>query len=708
MQAFTYELNNVLAPERRFIIPTYQRDYEWTKDGQWKLLHEDLVEAAKRLQKVRANALARGENQLKDESKVTPHFLGAIVCEQLPSPTGGVNQRAVIDGQQRLTTLQLLARGILDVVLEGGSSRARAVRKLISNPADDLYDPKDVFKLWPRRKDREVWPDAMADIVPSADGHRYLEARSFFAEQTREAIRTDIPASVTLDAIVDALLGLFKLVVIDLEPNDDAQVIFEVLNGRQSPLSASDLVKNLLFLRADLNGERELDELYDAYWAHFDDEWWAKNVGTGHAARGRRDVLMSNWLTAVTGAEANVGHLYHEVRNYLDEDGITPTVVLKQLHTYALAYQEVYGRIPIASQRLSRSYAHIETSGVTAAAPLLLWLRTLPAAVLSTNAHEEAATAIESWVIRRILTSANTRGYGGFFVDVLKAGRNAHGAGADIASAIIDALDADSIGRGWPTDAEVMEAFKNNRFYNSLRQDRIRLILSAIDWQLREENTGAEPAEFDYGKLQIEHLMPQKWGTHWSLQVEEPAQRELASQRRDSVVQRMGNLTLVTPRFNTDVSNLGWDIKRPEFVKQSILQLNKPVAGADTWDEAAIDERAGQLAAVACRVWPRPLPTGKGVPKVGAEPVASYDQAEKPGTTTKPANGQRFLNSKRNAERIPDLGDFKQGEKVATNNGLTWIVQGPAQGGTTLKLTRRLENGKTESTFRFARNITRA
>ncbi len=708
MKANTYELKEVLSSGKRFNIPIYQRNYEWTKDEQWALLHEDLVEAARRLQQARAAAVAKGDNQLEAESTVAPHFLGAVVCEQLLSPTGGVDQRVVIDGQQRLTTLQLLARSVLDVVLESGQPRVAALRKLISNPEEDLRDPRDAFKLWPRRKDRDIWPDAMADIAPTLDGHPYLEARRYFADQTREAIRADLPRSVTLDEVVDALLGLFKLVVIDLEKNDDAQVIFEVLNGRQSPLSASDLVKNLLFLRADLKGENELDALYDAHWTHFDDEWWTKTIGAGHAARGRRDVLMSNWLTAVTGSETNVGHLYQGVRNYLGDRRITTTEVLKQLHMYARAYQELYARTPIESQRLSRSYARIETSGVTAAAPLLLWLRTLPVAVLSMDAHEEVVTAIESWVIRRILTSANTRGYGAFFVDVLKAGRKALESGDDIVSAIFRALDADSAGRAWPTDSEVVEAFRDKRFYNSLRQDRIRLILGAVDWQLREENSGAEPAEFDYGKLEIEHVMPQKWRSHWPLEVEDDAQRELAAQQRDSVVHRMGNLTLVTARFNKDVSNLSWDVKRPELAKQSILLLNKTVSGADAWDETVIEKRARQLAAVACRVWPRPLQTEKSVvPKVEPGSAAAFDAQEEPQPDTAPSSEQRFFNSSRNAERMPDLGDFKQGEKVITHDGRTWVVQGPAQGGTTLKLTRKLENGESQSIFRFARNINR-
>src|SRR5204862_1272112 len=134
----------------------------------------------------------------------------------------------------------------------------------------------------------------------SVDGyasHLYAKARGYFAARTRTSLNGFAPDQ-RLDVLVDAALSLFKIVVIDLEDNDDAQVIFEVLNGRQTPLSPADLVKNLLFLRAELADESELQSLYDLYWAPFDDAWWKTTVGRGHAARGRRDVLLSSWLAS--------------------------------------------------------------------------------------------------------------------------------------------------------------------------------------------------------------------------------------------------------------------------------------------------------------------------------------------------------------------------------------------------------------------------
>ena len=259
MDAKTYPLQEILKPERRYIIPTFQRDYEWTLDGQWRLLFEDLESTADRLLDARASQSESSVVLKNKEQNVTPHFLGAIMCASLPFATGGVALRSVIDRQQRLTTIQLLVRGLSDVLQEAGSDGRKSVRRMLFNPDDVVDSPEEVHKLWPRRRDREVWPTAMGDAVPAYAGskdHLYLRARRF-AEAVRESVRSDAgePDSERLQALADALSSLSKLVVIDLEENDDAQVIFEVLNGRQTPLAAIDLVKNLLFLRGELADE---------------------------------------------------------------------------------------------------------------------------------------------------------------------------------------------------------------------------------------------------------------------------------------------------------------------------------------------------------------------------------------------------------------------------------------------------------------------
>lgn len=610
VDAKTYPLQDILKPERRYVIPTFQRDYEWTLDGQWRLLFEDLASTADRLLEVRLGG-DEGSKLKAKEQAVSPHFLGAIVCAGLPFATGGVALRSVIDGQQRLTTVQLLIRGLADVLAETSSERTKTVRRMLFNPDDVVESPEEVFKLWPRRRDRELWPVAMGDALPDYDQaapHRYLEARGYFADAAREYATEDGGIDpVRLVALADALASLFKVVVIDLDDNDDAQVIFEVLNGRQTPLSAIDLVKNLLFLRGEL-AEDDVEKLYDTYWAQFDDDWWKQAVGRGHAQRGRRDVLLSVWLTAVTGYEANVGHLYREARDYLANGPDTETI-LRQLSDYALTYQTIYEALPSHDERLFQVYRNLRALEITTAIPLLAWLHTVPHEQLPHADHVRAAQAVESWAMRRVYVGAQTRGYGSFLARVLREAKAAAASGSNIADAVVTALSTGAL--PWPSDEEVLDAFVTRKFYDSMSQMRLRLLLGAIDRLLRSEDQHEPPASIDYDNLQIEHVMPRAWQQHWPIHDEgvtiKPDENDprwlTRSDQRRRVVDSIGNLTLVTGTFNRGVSNLGWTTKRPEFERQRSLVINYPLARSDQWDEAAIRERARVFAEAVSRLW---------------------------------------------------------------------------------------------------------
>ena len=504
MKADTYELKTILTLERRYVIPTFQRDYEWTEDGQWELLFDDLESVADKLGAKRREFEAAGQPVAKADQRVAPHFLGAIVLDLLPTSAGSLDARSVIDGQQRLTTIQLLVRAVLDVLTEIGSRRVHQVRRLIQNPSDITPNLEDRYKLWPRRRDRDVWCLAMADEQPPTDSHHlYFSARAYFSERTRQALQAMGPSGA--DLLVDALLSLFKLVVIDLEDNDDGQVIFEVLNGRQTPLSATDLVKNLLFLRAELDSEAELERLYDKHWAYFDDPWWRKEVGRGHAARGRRDMLLSAWLTAATGTEVSVGHLYSEVRHYLDIGSHKTIDILPALSVAAQAFRDI-DEIPSSiPRRMAVAYRRLNRLSVTTALPLLVWLRTLPSVQLSAADHARAAITVDSWVMRRILVGANTRGYGKRFVDVLKGAQAAARAGTSVVEAVEQGLLEAGDNLTWVTDAQIEDAFVNRTFYGVVGRDRLRLILGAIDYQMHVDHPLGEHPSFDYDALQIEH-----------------------------------------------------------------------------------------------------------------------------------------------------------------------------------------------------------
>src|SRR6476619_1803113 len=85
----------VFMQPQRLVVPLFQRPYVWNEENQWEPLWNDVVRVAERLL-----------NQ--PSGKHHPHFLGAVVLQQTPRQTGLMQERTIIDGQQRLTTLQLL------------------------------------------------------------------------------------------------------------------------------------------------------------------------------------------------------------------------------------------------------------------------------------------------------------------------------------------------------------------------------------------------------------------------------------------------------------------------------------------------------------------------------------------------------------------------------------------------------------------------
>jgi hypothetical protein len=618
VKAETRTLQGVLHGDRRFVIPVYQRPYVWTQEKQWEPLWQDIEATVQRLGEARVAGAQRGLDAAKADDGAPPHFLGAIVIEQSPTKTGDVETRLVVDGQQRLTTIQLMLRGVLDALDEVDSSkqlRAKLRKALLNDP--EVVSKDQLYKLEPRPAERGEYLAAMDHGQPGADGgSKFAAARMFFKSEAKDfLLHANVPADPYGEGhrdehraalLVATLLGLVKLVVIDLEEVDDAQVIFEALNARNTPLTATDLVKNLLFMRAQAQ-HHDPQALYDTSWKRFDDhaEWWQEPVGVGHAQRARQDWLLGDWLIAQRGRVISVGRLYGEFRGWLDASGTKPYDALVTLNSYADAYEALNGRRSGASAAELTAYSHIERLNITVATPVLLWLLVQPTDVLGPVEREKAFRAIESYVVRRMAAKYQTRAYGQVFGDVLKAAQAATG---DPGRAVVEALRGSPQGYVWPSDDEIRAAFADGRYYGpgGVNQDRLRLILGAIDRRLHAQAMKTEQVDMSYDGLQIEHVIPQSWRTTWKVETSDEASQILAEQDRERHVNRIGNLTLVTGPLNIGLSNDPWAAKRAALAEHSILRLNSLLVAEPDWHEERIDERSEWLADELSLVWAGP------------------------------------------------------------------------------------------------------
>ena len=396
--------------------------------------------------------------------------------------------------------------------------------------------------------------------------------------------------------------------VIDLEDVDDAQVIFEALNARNTPLSATDLVKNLLFMRAQAKGD-DPQKLYEEVWARFDkaDDWWRELIGPGHARRARQDWLMGDWLIAQLGRVINVGRLYGEFRSWLDSSGTSAIDALHTLDRYADAYERLHGRKEGATDRELQSFRRIDELNFVVATPVILWLLTQPEEKLPICEREMAVRAIESFIIRRMATKDHTRAYGQAFAEVLRTGQQAD---AHLGYAIVEALRQGPHGYAWPTDDDLALQFRTSTYYGrgGITQYRLRTLLSAIDTRLQKEegNNMSEEITIQYDKLQVEHIIPRSWQTYWPVEASDPNEKKVREQDRDAHIHRIGNLTLVSKRLNPLMGRNPWYVKREQLSEHSKLCLNALLCLEDNWDEQAIRKRGEWLAGQVASIWPGP------------------------------------------------------------------------------------------------------
>ena len=169
---------NLKTPQELFVlpiryeVPAFQRRYVWQQEEQWEPLWSDVEDLAQ---------------SIMDDGRAAPHFMGAVVLQQARFPTGELPRRLVVDGQQRLTTLQLLLDAIQEV-LEGRSHITPSKRLAMLVVNQEEYrdgNPDTAFKVWPTVVDRVAFRCAMSNNL-SATNHvasRIVQAHDFFKGQ---------------------------------------------------------------------------------------------------------------------------------------------------------------------------------------------------------------------------------------------------------------------------------------------------------------------------------------------------------------------------------------------------------------------------------------------------------------------------------------------------------------------------------------------
>src|SRR5438093_12346655 len=141
---------------QRLMVPLFQRPYVWNEENQWEPLWSDVGRVAETLLS-------------EPHDRPQPHFLGAVVLQQVHKQTGSLQERTIIDGQQRLTTLQLLLDALhAELLSVAQRPAAMRIEQLVSNAEPFCSKPEDRFKVWPTNRDRAAF-NAIMGAEPPVD-----------------------------------------------------------------------------------------------------------------------------------------------------------------------------------------------------------------------------------------------------------------------------------------------------------------------------------------------------------------------------------------------------------------------------------------------------------------------------------------------------------------------------------------------------------
>lgn len=579
--------------EKRFLIPLYQRNYDWKEDN-CRQLFSDLV-------------------NVHTQNKKS-HFFGSIVSSIANEEE---DVRLIIDGQQRITTVSILLIAMIKAAQNGDLkyNDAKKIDYIKETYLIDKYNESErKVKLKPIKNDMAAF-----DALLFKEKDEYVTSsnitRNFLYFYDR--IHT---CGLKLEDLLEAVRKL-EVINIRLGADDDAQLIFESLNSTGLDLSEADKIRN--FLLMSLSAEDQ-EKCYEAYWNKIE-------IATGY----QPTMFIRDYLTIKTRKIAKIEKLYFEMKQYLEISGLSRQDLMADM----LKYAEQYHRINDASlgdTKLSRKMEQLNSLGSTVHLPYLMSLLLYANETGMTNDElYEVLNTIETYWARRIIcnlpTNALAKVYATLHNDVLRHINAFAKHGLTFESTYPKVLNFLLIKKqgtsALPSDTEVRTEFKTRNIYHMPLQYK-QFLFERMNNGLSKERVDVI-GEMKSGNVSIEHIMPQTLTNAWRAELGDDFQRI-----HDTYLHTFANLTLSA--YNQQYSNSPFSIKKEGFTdrngnpvvgfNKSIYSLSEGLRNVDHWTETEIIKRQEYLLSKCLTIWP--LPTSDFKPFDNPTDIIVFDDGE--------------------------------------------------------------------------------
>lgn len=503
------------------------------------------------------------------------HFTGSIVFQPL-APIKGINNSIIIDGQQRLTTIYILIKALVDSA-KTESEKTMAMAALFNTDQFNQFnlDETTKVKLKPAKDNNDQLLNLLYNKHDKLDKSCEIYRNyTYFCELIKE----QQDGGVTVSDIYRGL-GLLTVAVIQLDGNDKAQEIFERINSTGIPLSLADKIRNHV-LMTDIDQDR----LYEQYWLQVEKLLPREQIS----------MFFLDYLNTKIDGFAKEGDAYDVFKSVYKKGKFTNESMLAEILHYAEFYntflygnEEKYGR---EVNRLLRNLQKLKQTTVF----LFLFpvFDDLANNVIDEKELERVLRFLLNYSIRRMICeigSNSLRGlYKTLYARVFARSENKEHYYDSIVSFFQQLTSKDAL----PKDKEFVEALKQNNLYR--KNALCKFLLVAI------ENQGKEQLVVD--NLTIEHIMPQNknLSSAWQKMLGENVWQSV----QEKYLHTLGNLTLTG--YNSELGDKPFHIKQQELdeVKTKVVNLYSDVKGLTVWNEETIEKRAERLANIIVKLYP--------------------------------------------------------------------------------------------------------
>lgn len=271
---------------------------------------------------------------------------------------GVINEKMLIDGQQRLTTLSLIMLAI-----------ARTYKKLgkenVSNSIMNQYiinedfksQGDDKYKLIPTYDDKETFIALIEGREKELKtfSKKMLNNFNLFYDYLDENENT-------LEKIYKGINKLDIVFVVLNKSQDNPQLIFESMNSTGKSLSQGDLLRNYLLLGVSSDEQKNL---YENYWKPIELDFGQDDYSE------RFDYFLRDYLTMLERKTIILGNGYDSFKDYYLTKDITKEDILKNLRRYSKYYSRIYRCID-PDKDLNKLWKELKIQKVEVANPFLI------------------------------------------------------------------------------------------------------------------------------------------------------------------------------------------------------------------------------------------------------------------------------------------------------------------------------------------------